>query len=174
MAVTEVTTIMIDKDTRARLGALAAGVPLSRYLRELTVKMCGGWEPESRTEEKLDEIYEALIKELDGVKNLIRPSLFSRLDKAGKMVPVVVMPGVENQIDQTLIDQALEENPDVKDVGFYHRNDDGSWSWVEERWQEVLNEMEGQRKKQNMEFDKAQRKYIKKQKLDSRDKKNVA
>ncbi len=50
------TTIMVDRETKSRLDNLADGKPVARYLRELTIQLCGGLQPKSPMEDKLKEV----------------------------------------------------------------------------------------------------------------------
>ncbi len=50
------TLVRIDKDTKQRLETLAGSKPVARYLRELTIQLCGGLQPKSPMEDKLKEV----------------------------------------------------------------------------------------------------------------------
>lgn len=120
----EYTSLRIDVETHARLKKAAGGVPLSRYLRELSVSLSG--EIESPIAQKLSRIEGKLF-------DVQRGFMMYQYNKAGEMVPIMPI----NEEDGTqipmfaagMIQEELEKDPNCKRVGWYYRNGTGKWKF---------------------------------------------
>ena len=121
----------IDKQTHARLKKLAGDIPVARFLRELSKSLTG-------------EIPDPIEKELKDINleiKKLRVEIFGGLDRKnskGEYVPVSCFSDSKGEIIPAIysgqIQAALEENPDVKQVGWYDRDDAGMWVFSEKRF----------------------------------------
>lgn len=135
----------LDAGTLAKFKHLAGKKTLSVYMRDLADTLEGGLSPSEQS------VYENLCSELeknfDDIRKDLRYQLprLMRTNKVGKLVELNNTPGIGCQMDQAMLDDALEENPDVQRVGWYDRQPDGSWKFDDVRFGEWLKRDEADR-----------------------------
>ena len=135
--------VRVDACTHETLRRLSGSRPMSKYLKELISKVDAEGVPGTPV---LDEVRQLSIKLDDFIGGF---HLLYRENKAGEIVPVTdeglkfAGPASEGRgvplFDLAMLQGAIEEDPNVKRVGWYEKNEKGEWAFDTEgfeKWAE--------------------------------------
>lgn len=126
--------IRVDADTHARLRTMAAGKTISGYLRQIS----NGYEAKEQVEARLEKKIEKIEFTLTELKGLIGEA--HRVNKHGKLVRVKDMREPDGSFipifQASMIQEALEENPKVTEVGWYRKVSNGVWEFKQKEFDE--------------------------------------
>lgn len=127
----EYTSIRVDRDTRDRLKGLAGKRTIAGYLRQISIDLIG--DPESAIEKKVT----TLVEQVTSLRNIM-VSTMMRKNSKGEYVPVVPMDEPDGThiplFQSAMIQDEIENNPDVKEAAWYRKNEDGKWEFMQKEF----------------------------------------